>query len=174
MTELPVFWCILSSLRHYNLLSPLYLNILVKLLKSLDWGKICLRHLNRHIPGCVKIPLKSTIWKSTLWKPQAFCDQDFNSLTFVDFQIGAQTFIYLCIIHLLKSSTCFEHYPAHFQQVYVVICIYIYICSLWYRQFFLNRCTGQSPAESDDTRGCIYIQLRHRPPEDEKGNSRNM
>jgi len=23
-------------------------------------------------------------------------------------------------------------------------------------QFFLNRCTGQSPAESDDTRGCIY------------------
>jgi hypothetical protein len=35
--------------------------------------------------------------------------------------------IYLCIIHLLKSSTC----------------------------FFLNRCTGQSPAESDGTRGCI-------------------
>jgi len=22
--------------------------------------------------------------------------------------------------------------------------------------FFLNRCTRQSPAESDDTRGCIY------------------
>jgi len=22
--------------------------------------------------------------------------------------------------------------------------------------FFLNRCTGQSPADSDDTRGCIY------------------
>jgi hypothetical protein len=22
-------------------------------------------------------------------------------------------------------------------------------------QFFLNRCTRQSPAESDDTRGCI-------------------
>jgi hypothetical protein len=29
--------------------------------------------------------------------------------------------IYLCIIHLLKSSTCFEHCPAHLQEVYVVI-----------------------------------------------------
>jgi hypothetical protein len=28
--------------------------------------------------------------------------------------------IYLHIIHLLKSSTCFEHYSAHFQEVYVV------------------------------------------------------
>jgi hypothetical protein len=29
--------------------------------------------------------------------------------------------IYLHIIHLLKSSTCFEHYSAHLQEVYVVI-----------------------------------------------------
>jgi hypothetical protein len=29
--------------------------------------------------------------------------------------------IYLHIIYLLKSSTCFEHYPAHLQKVYVVI-----------------------------------------------------
>ena len=29
--------------------------------------------------------------------------------------------IYLHIIHLLKSSTCFEHYCAHLQEVYVVI-----------------------------------------------------
>jgi len=63
----------------------------------------------------------------------------------------------------------------------------LYIGGLWYchslqviapvkkeLQFFLNRCTGQSPAESDDTRGCIYIQLRPRPPEDEQGNARNM
>jgi len=27
---------------------------------------------------------------------------------------------YLHIIHLLKSSTCFEHYPAHIQEVYIV------------------------------------------------------
>ena len=29
--------------------------------------------------------------------------------------------IYLHIIHILKSSTCFEHYPIHLQEVYVVI-----------------------------------------------------
>jgi len=29
--------------------------------------------------------------------------------------------IYLHIIHLLKSFACFEHYPAHLQEVYVVI-----------------------------------------------------
>jgi hypothetical protein len=29
--------------------------------------------------------------------------------------------IYLHIIHLLKSSTCFEHYAAHLLEVYVVI-----------------------------------------------------
>jgi peptidoglycan/LPS O-acetylase OafA/YrhL len=29
--------------------------------------------------------------------------------------------IYLHIIYLLKSSTCFEHYPDHLQVVYVVI-----------------------------------------------------
>jgi len=29
--------------------------------------------------------------------------------------------IYLHIIHLLKSSKCFEHCPAHLQEIYVVI-----------------------------------------------------
>jgi len=33
--------------------------------------------------------------------------------------------IYLHIIHLLKSSTCLEDYPAHLQEVYVVI-VYIF------------------------------------------------
>jgi hypothetical protein len=36
-------------------------------------------------------------------------------------------FVYLHIKHLLKSSTCFEHYPAHHQEVYVVI---VYMQSL--------------------------------------------
>jgi len=37
------------------------------------------------------------------------------------------------------------------------ICFYR-LChlKLWGRQFFLSRCTRQSPAESDDTRDCIY------------------
>jgi hypothetical protein len=29
--------------------------------------------------------------------------------------------VYLHIIHLLNSSTCSEHYPAHLQEVYIVI-----------------------------------------------------
>jgi len=74
--------------------------------------------------------------------------------------------VYLHIIHLLKSSTCFEHYPSHLQEVYVIIvCMQPLVSSLFAgdclvhrlrKQFFLNRCTRQSPAESDDTRGCIY------------------
>jgi len=73
--------------------------------------------------------------------------------------------IYLHMIHLLKSSTCFEHYPAYPQEVYVVI-VYMQplVSSLSagdclmhrLRKNFINRCTRQSPAESDDTRGCTY------------------
>ena len=29
--------------------------------------------------------------------------------------------IYVYIIHLLKSSKCFEQFPAHLQEVYVII-----------------------------------------------------
>jgi len=38
--------------------------------------------------------------------------------------------IYLHIIHSLKSSTCFEHYPAHLQEVYVVIVYMLPLVSL--------------------------------------------
>jgi len=53
-----------------------------------------------------------------------------HSITLVNLQLDAQNsylfiyiyiYIYIYIIHLLKSSTCFEHYPAHLQDVYVVI-----------------------------------------------------
>jgi len=43
-----------------------------------------------------------------------------NFLTLVDLQLDVQN-IYLHILHLLKSSTCFLHYLAHHQEVYVVI-----------------------------------------------------
>ena len=73
--------------------------------------------------------------------------------------------IYLHIIHLLQSSTCFEYYPANLQEVYVlIVCMQPLVLSLSaddcivhrLRKFFLNWCTIQSPAESDDTRGCIH------------------
>jgi hypothetical protein len=43
-----------------------------------------------------------------------------NSFSLFDLQLPAQILNYLHIIHLLKSSTCFEHYHAHLQEVYVV------------------------------------------------------
>ena len=39
-----------------------------------------------------------------------------RSITLFDLQRGAQILNYLHKIHLLKSSTCFEHYPAHLQE----------------------------------------------------------
>jgi hypothetical protein len=75
--------------------------------------------------------------------------------------------IYLYKIHLLKSSTCFEHYPAHLQEVDVVI-VYMQplvsslsagdcpVHRLRKRMLFLNWCTGQSPAEIDNTRVYSY------------------
>jgi len=85
-------------------------------------------------------------------------------VTLFDLQLDVQILIYLHIIHLLKSCTCFDHYPAHLQEVYVVI-VYMQplVLSLSAgdclvhrsRKNFLDRCTRQTPAKSDDTRGCI-------------------
>jgi hypothetical protein len=88
-------------------------------------------------------------------------------MTLVDLQLDAQnSYLFLYIIHLLKSSTCFEYYPAHLQEVYVVIVYLQPLVSLLSagdcpvhrlrKNFIPNRCTGQSPAESNDTRGCKY------------------
>jgi len=68
--------------------------------------------------------------------------------------------IYLHIIYLLKSSTRFEHYPAHLQEVYVVI-VYMQrlVSSLSAGDCLVNR---------------LKKKLRRRPPEDEQGNARNM
>ena len=76
--------------------------------------------------------------------------------------------IYLHIIHLLKSSTCFEHYPAHPQEVYVII---VYMQPLV--SAFL---TGARDSHLQRVRipEAAYIQLRRRPHEDEQGNARNM
>ena len=72
--------------------------------------------------------------------------------------------IYLHIIHLLKSSTCFEHYPAHLQEVYVVT---VHLSS------FLTG-AQDSHLQTVTIPETAYIQLRRRPPEYEQGNARNM
>jgi len=87
------------------------------------------------------------------------------------------------LIHLLKSSTCFEHYPALLQEVYVVI-VYMQplVSSLSASDCLVHRLIKNSflTGEQDSHLQTVtipeaaYIQLRRRPPEDEQGNARNI
>ena len=91
----------------------------------------------------------------------------------VDFQLDAQISYYLYIIHLLKSSTCFEHYAAHLQEVYIAI--------VYMQPLVSSLSAGECPVlTGQDTHlqrvtipEAVCIQLRHRPREDEQGNARN-
>jgi hypothetical protein len=94
--------------------------------------------------------------------------------------------IYLHIIHLLKSSTCFEHCPAHLQEVYVVIvymhplvsslsagnCLVHRLRKKWLSYFLTG--AQDSHLQRVTIPEAAYIQLRRRPPDDEQGNARNM
>jgi len=101
-----------------------------------------------------------------------------------DLQLDEQILIYLHIIHLLKSSTCFEHYHAHLQEVYVVIAhMQSLVSSLSAGDCPVHRLRKNSSfltgaQDSHLHRMTIpeaaYIQLQRRPPEDEQGNARNM
>src|SRR5215475_12454788 len=93
--------------------------------------------------------------------------------------------IYLHTIHLLKSSTCFEHYPAQLQEVYVVI---VYMQSLvsslsagdCFVHFLRKNLSSSLTAAQDSQLQTMTIpenaciQLRRRAPEDEQGSARNM
>ena len=76
--------------------------------------------------------------------------------------------ISLYIIHLLKFSTCFEHRPAHLQEVYVAI---VYMQPL---VSSLSAGAQDSHLQTVMIPEAAYIQLRCRPPEDEQGNAQNM
>ena len=89
--------------------------------------------------------------------------------------------VYLHIIHLLKSSTCFEHYPAHLQEVYVVIVYMQPLVSSPFAGDCLMHLLGKNLTGAQDSHlqrvtipEAVYIQLRRRPPEDEQGNAPNM
>jgi hypothetical protein len=87
-------------------------------------------------------------------------------------------------IYLLKSSTCFEHYPAHLQEVYAVT---VYMQPLvsplsggdclvhrFRKNYFFLTVAQDSHLQRVKIPEAAYIQLRRRPPEDEQGNARNM
>jgi hypothetical protein len=87
-------------------------------------------------------------------------------------QLDAQTSCLFTYNTLIKIIYMFRAYPAHLQEVHdVIVYMQPLVSSLSAVDCLVHRCTGQSPAESDDTRGCIYTI---RPPEDEQVNVRNM
>jgi len=88
--------------------------------------------------------------------------------------------IYLHIIQLLKSSTCFEYCPAHLHEVYVVIVYMQPLVSLLsagdcpvHRLKKSSFLTGaqDSRLQTVTIPEAAYIQLRRRPPEDEQSNA---
>jgi hypothetical protein len=91
--------------------------------------------------------------------------------------------IYLYIIHLLKSSTCFEHCPAHLQEVYVVI-VHMQPLALSlsagdclvYRLRKSSFLTGAQDSHLPKVTmpEAADIHLRRRPPDDEQCNARNI
>ena len=71
----------------------------------------------------------------------------------------------------------FRAYPAHLQEVYVVIVYMQSLVSLLSAgDCLVNRLTGvqDSHLQTVTIPETAYIQLRLRPPEDEQGNARNM
>ena len=89
-----------------------------------------------------------------------------RSITLVDLQIDAQNsylFIYNTFIKILymfravpcSSSGGLRHNCIYAASGVVTLCRWL-PCAPVKKELFLNRCTGQSCAESDDTRGCIY------------------
>jgi len=108
-----------------------------------------------------------------------------RSVTLVDLQLDAQNSSLFTYDNLLKSSTCFEHYPAHLQEVYVVT-VYMQplVSSLpagdcpvhRLRKNCISFLTGaqDSHLQRVTIPEAAYIQLRRRSPEDKQGNARNM
>ena len=62
----------------------------------------------------------------------------------------------------LSSSKCFERHPLIFRRSMMLI---VHVCSLWYSHSLqvavLCTCTRRPPAENENTRGCIHVQLTH-------------
>jgi hypothetical protein len=101
-------------------------------------------------------------------------------ITLVNFQFDAQnsylftynTFIkilYMFRALLCSSSGGLRHKCIYAASGIVTVCRWL-SCAPVKKELFLNRCTVQSPADSDDIRGYIYTVI---PPEDEQSNVRN-
>ena len=90
-----------------------------------------------------------------------------RSITLIDLQLDAQNsylFIYntfIKILHMFRALPCSSSGGLRRNCIYaasgiVTLCRWLSCAPVMKEEFFLNRCTGQSSAESDDTRGCKY------------------
>jgi len=89
-----------------------------------------------------------------------------RSITLVDLQLDAQNsylFTYntfIKILYMFRALPCSSSGGLRRNCIYaasgiVTLCRWL-SCAPVKEELFLNRCTSQSAAESDDTRGCIY------------------
>ena len=92
----------------------------------------------------------------------------YRSITLVDLQLDVQNsylFIYnifIKILYMFRALPCSSSEGLRRNCIYaasgiVTVCRWLSCAPVEKElQFSLNRCTRQSPVESDDTRGCIY------------------
>jgi hypothetical protein len=126
---------------------------------------------------CAKlVQIGAEMWICTRYK---------QTYKYTNKQTNKQTFIFIYkIMHLLKSSTCFKHYTAHPQQVYIIIVYMQPVASLLSARDCLVHWLGKNwsfvtIAQDSHLQIVIipeasYIQLRYRAPEVELGTARNM
>jgi len=85
-------------------------------------------------------------------------------VTLVDLQLDSQNSylftynIFIKILYMFRALPCSSAGGLRRKCIYaasgiVTLCRWLTCAPV---KFFLNRCTGQSPAQSDDTRGCMY------------------
>jgi len=90
----------------------------------------------------------------------------YHSITLIDLQLDAQNsylFIYntfIKILYMFRALNCSSSGGLLRNCIYapsgIVTLRRWLFCAPVKKELFLNWCTGQSPTDSDDTRGCIY------------------
>ena len=129
-----------------------------------------------HFLFCFKSNIISycSLWKEDSVKGNPFCSILLTvrpNITIVFFTNLMHKFF--ISIHLLHSSTCFEHYCAHLQEdscistASGIVTVFRWLFSTQVKRLL----SEQSPKESDDTRCCTNTIW---PPEDEHNSARNM
>jgi len=137
------------------------------------WRIVCIPHLHASYPDDGHDGDRSKFVMNRMWQTHSTyvhflmigwpCIVVYVIL--VDFQLDAQNsylFTYntfIKILYMFRALPCSSSGGIRRNCTYaasgiVTLCRWLFVHRL--RKNFLNRCTGQSPAESDDTRGCIY------------------